>query len=129
MNRSEIVEGGRQHLKAYRHSAWCAYQVQPPTEEAPPLGRTPTQVCTRVGSVQLAASVSSHALAHRNGQAIHYESFSFREELAHQLGDVLQPLSKEVYSPGEARGAYGFGDIVHVVHHKQASLMIVVEVH
>ena len=125
------MEGGRQHLEAHRHSPRRAYQVQLPPEKAPLLGGAPAQVCPRVGvgSEQFAAAISAHVLAYREGQAVYDEGFSLREELAYKLGDVLQPRSKGMYSSRKARGAKWLGEVVHVVHHEQGSLMVVVEVH
>src|SRR5215211_1208433 len=123
------MEGSREHMEANRYSTGRTDQVQTPPEERPLLGGAPAQERTRIGSEQLAAAVSPHRLAHRHWQAIYDEGFSLTEELTDKLGDVLQPPSQGMHSPRKARGAQRFGQVVHMVHHEQGSLMVGVEVH
>src|SRR4051812_18473713 len=121
----------RQQLKTHRHTSWCADKVQPPPVEEPLLGSTPAEVVTATGvmGIELAASPSTHPLAHRYGHRVYDEHISLSKELPHPLCDMLQPLGKSVQPTTEAGSAEWLGDVAHTLHHEQGSFMVVMKAH
>src|SRR5947207_9636225 len=121
------MPGGRQHLKSHRYTSGCAYQVQPPTVERPPLGSAPADVVMGTGQsscssvYQLAASACPHHLTHRNRHTVHDEGFPLSIHLSDEFHYVLQPplSSQGVQPPAEAGDAQRFGNVAHTFHHEQ----------
>src|SRR4051794_22616319 len=125
MDWRQVMQRGRQHRKAHRHSLWRTNQVQAPAEELLIFGCT---VATVDLPTDFPAAPGTNAATDGNGQTVDDEDLTLRQHLAQGLSEEEQPVSQGMQPAVEARGTERAREIVEGFEHTQSALVMVLEV-